>query len=299
MKSSKLFVLVSCAAALGLILAACAAPMNVRTFSKGTITAKGSIFVNGVEYDDSKAAITVNGAAAADADLKVGMHVEVSGNTDAAGSRGAADTVESNNSFEGPISALSASTITVLAQTVKVDASTSFEAPLTGIGSLAVGNVIDVAAYASGSAAFTATHLETSTAAMFEIDGVVGSMAAGSFTLTPQGGVSLTVSYTGTLAASIVTGALVEVKFATFTPPLTVNADAAGIALKSELQPAEGDLVQVEGYVASLSGQTFVVDGIAVNAGTLPLGSLANGTKVEVTGTFTAGVLMASTVQVK
>lgn len=247
MKSMKLHPGMVIAAALGLTLAACPAPMNVRTFSRGTITAKGSIFVNGVEFDDSKATITVNGAAATDAALKVGMHVELSGSTDAAGSRGTADAVESNNTFEGPISAISGSTITVLGQSVKVDTSTSFEAPLTGVGSLAVGNVVDVTAYASGSAAFTATHVESSTATTYEIDGVVGSMAAGSFTLTPQGGVSLTVSYTGTLAAGIITGALVEVKFAAFTPPLTVNADASGVELKNEMQPAEGDLAHVEG----------------------------------------------------
>lgn len=303
MKAMKVLVPLIALAVLGLFLASCVAPVTPpavkKTFSKGTVTAKGSVFVNGVEYTDTTATITVNGVAATDADLKVGMHVELKGDSD--GTAGTATTIASNNSMEGLVDTVGATSFTIFGQTVNVDAGTKFESPLTGLASLTAGvTVADITAYPDGLGGYIATHVEETTAATYEIDGTVSASAAGSFTLTPAGGSPISVSYTGTLAAAIIDGAFVEVKFGAFsaTAP-NITTTAAQIELKVELTPDEGDLMEVEGYVSGLAAPAFSVDGVQVDAGTLSLSGIANGTKVEVTGTYTAGVLMATQIQIK
>ena len=279
-------------------------PPGVNGFSKGVITAKGSIFVNGVEFDISGASIMINGAPGTDADLRVGMQVEVKGKIDDASSTGMAAEVHFDGSFKGPIDAIAAPNLTVLGQTVITDSNTVFESLPTGLAGLAVNDVVEVAGMPNQLGQILATHIEKTGSTTFEIRGVVSSPAAGTFTLTPpNNGVALTVNYTGSLPAGITTGTSVEVKFtlADWTSGThTIGTIAAGnIEAKSELEPANGDRVEVQGFVTGLSGSTFTVEGISVNSGSLSLAGVSNGTKVEVEGSFTSGVLYAEKIQIK
>ena len=52
-----------------------------RSVSSGTIDGFGSIFVNGIEYETDDAEIVVNGQAADESALRLGMVVDVSGDT--------------------------------------------------------------------------------------------------------------------------------------------------------------------------------------------------------------------------
>ncbi len=56
----------------------------------------------------------------------------------------------------------------------------------------------------------------------------------------------------------------------------------------------EGDHVAVEGFVSGLLGSSFMVGGTAVNASTISLMGISNADMVEVEGTITNGVLMAT-----
>ncbi len=281
---------------------------TVKGYAQGTITAKGSIFVNGVEYNTSGATITINGVSSSEADLKVGMHVELKGDIDTNNNTGIATEIESDNSLQGPISAIVGNDLTVLGQTVNVPASgVSFEGT-TGIGGatpLQVGNVIEVTAFPNGSGSYVATRIEVKGSAQYEIEGTISALADSTtspFTLTPPGGQPLTVNFSGTLGAGIANGSFVEVKFGTFTtPPPTITTTAAQVELKQLLHPDDGDYVEVEGYVSGLAAPIFFVDGIRVDAGSLSLASIANGTKVEVKGTFETGTstLMAAVIEIK
>jgi hypothetical protein len=275
-------------------------PPGVSGFSKGVITAKGSIFVNGVEFDLSGASIQINGVPGTDADLRVGMQVEVKGKIDDPSLTGTAAEVHFDGSLKGPISdPIVAPNLKVLGQTVITDTNTVFESLPLGIASLAQNDVIEVAGMPDASGQILATHIEETGSSTYEIVGVVSSPGAGTFVLTPpNNGVALTVNYTGSLAADIVAGTTVEVKFSTFST-LTITTTAANIEAKAELQPAEGERVEVQGFVTGLSGSTFSVEGISVNAGSLSLAGISNGTKVEVEGTFTSGVLYAEKIQIK
>jgi hypothetical protein len=279
-------------------------PPGVSGFSKGVITAKGSIFVNGVEFDLSGASIMINGAPGTEADLRVGMQVEVKGKIDDASSTGIAAEVHFDGSLKGPIDApIVAPNLIVLGQTVITDSNTVFESLPLGLGDLAQGDVVEVAGMADDSGHILATHIEKTGSPTLEISGVVSSPAAGTFVLTPlNGGVALTVNYTGALDAGITTGTTVEVKFvlANWTSGTkTIATTAASIEAKMELEPADGDRAEVQGFVTGLSGSTFTVEGISVNAGSLSLAGIANGTKVEAEGSFTSGVLYAEKIQIK
>jgi hypothetical protein len=280
-------------------------PAGVNGFSKGVITAKGSIFVNGVEFDLSGASIMINGAPGTDADLRVGMQVEVKGKIDDASSTGSAAEVHFDGSLKGPIDApIVAPNLIVLGQTVITDSNTVFESLPLGLGGLAQGDVVEVAGMADNTGHILATHIEKTGSPTLEIKGVVTISGAGTFDLTPpNNGVVLHVIYSGSLAAGITDGTSVEVKFvlANWTSGThTIGTiAAANIEAKTELEPANGDRAEVQGFVTGLSGSTFTVEGIPVNAGSLSLAGIASGTKVEVEGSFTSGVLYAEKIQIK
>ena len=75
--------------------------------ASGTITAFGSIWVNGIEYDIDSASLEVNdddGAGLSQDDLRIGMVVTVTAVVE--GSSGVASLVVYDNEIEGPISGI-------------------------------------------------------------------------------------------------------------------------------------------------------------------------------------------------
>lgn len=85
--------------------------------SQGIITAKGSIFVNGIEYSISGATIIkIDDNPSVENDLKVGMVVKVRGTSDDATRTGSATQIEARDILEGTISNVDAvnNTITVM-----------------------------------------------------------------------------------------------------------------------------------------------------------------------------------------
>src|SRR5882672_7252852 len=96
------------------------------TSTFGTITAFGSVFVNGVEFSTSGATIVLDGNPAAESNLRVGMVVTVSGSR--SGSSGSATRVDVDDAVEGLVEAQAdANHWTVMGQTVFVDDQTKFE----------------------------------------------------------------------------------------------------------------------------------------------------------------------------
>ncbi len=96
--------------------------------TSGTITAFGSVFVNGVRYDVSAASLTKNDTTVAQSALSVGEVALVHGREDAQSGQGAADSVDVEDRVVGPIATIdtAGSQLTVLGQTISVTASTSF-----------------------------------------------------------------------------------------------------------------------------------------------------------------------------
>src|SRR5882672_6915774 len=97
--------------------------------STGTISAFGSVFVNGVEFRTTGTSITINdGANRAENELKVGMVVDVSGTLDASGSTGMATSITFRDKLQAQIQSIDPvnKIIVALGQTVKTDNNTVF-----------------------------------------------------------------------------------------------------------------------------------------------------------------------------
>ncbi|MDH5409732.1 MAG: DUF5666 domain-containing protein, partial [Gammaproteobacteria bacterium] len=127
----------------------------------GAITAFGSVYVNGVKYETDNANVYIEGGAASESDLRVGMMVSV---RTADGS--SAESIHHADDVEGFVIANNIAvdgTLNVMGQTVTVDSSTVFESHVAGVGApadIAVGNIVEVTGSSDGMGSVLATRLE-------------------------------------------------------------------------------------------------------------------------------------------
>lgn len=273
---------------------------------RGTITkvSPNSITVNGVEYDTSAATITM--ADPSDpAVLEPGMVVTIIGEIDDP-IRGRAVVVRMANDLKGPVSAFNniSSSITVLGQKIRIDPTTTTFSNFSGgttsaTSRLATGQMVRVSGLVDPGGTVHASFVRrtltnwTPTTPV-TITGTVTS-APGSTTLTIG---ALTVNFSGTtLPAGTATDSLVRVTGTIPTLSSTTLTATSVQLLQAGIQHlAPTGEAETEGYVTQLSGNTFTVDGTPVNAGTLPLTGIANGSKVVVHGNLSNGVLLATSV---
>lgn len=274
-------------------------PAGVSGFSKGVITAKGSITVNGVKFDTSKRGMVKfeNISGLNDDLLKVGMVVKIKGKIDDASKTGTAEKIEFADNLKGPIDAgsinLTALTFKIFGQTIKVNNNTVFEG-ITGLAGLAGGNIVEVSGFPDTAGNIVASFIELKTGVTaFEIKGIVSGFTTGgnTFTLTPPNsttGLAITLGTGVTLPTGFGNGKFVEVQTSGSGTAIT----ASKVEIETEMQPGDNDRTEVEGLVTSLDSvnKTFVVNGITVDASAIAMPAI--GQKVEVEGNFVNGKLV-------
>ncbi len=284
--------------------------------SMGRITAFGSVFVNGVEYDTSSAKITADGQEVSEAGLGLGMVLEVRGAVNADGVTGKADQMTYTDALEGIVNGNDvngSASLTVMGQTVTVDTDTVFEPGASGItvlGSIPVNAVVEVSGFPVGSGVIHATRVEVKQTAWngqeIELKGVVHARTPTTFQIGNQ-----VIDWSQ--AASLPDGAPqdgwnVEVKS-------TRGFDTAGVLIASRIAKkgvvrldagAEGSRVELEGVVTTgLLSDIVEVNGQAVritpetryhNGAS---NRLTVGAEVEVKGRITKGELTAEEIEFK
>jgi hypothetical protein len=287
--------------------------------SQGTISSFGSIFVNGVEWDLTDASIELDGGSGTDADLRIGMNVRVVGDFDTSGLSGKANSVEFDDSIEGPISDLpmlilpggTQKTFTILEQTIIVDQANTVFADGASFDGLAMDQVMEVSGFEEDLDTIRATRISLRGAfpavlsasrrgvvanltknndgsGIFEIAGVtIRYLASTEFSDLSRGELDdgLTVDVRGDLR-------------------LTGNElDAEEIESEEEgLGQENAEQVEVEGIVSNfVSLSDFEVAGVPVDAGAAVLEPttlvVADGLQVEVEGRLEAGIIQADTVE--
>lgn len=280
------------------------------SYSQGAITGFGSVFVGGVRYDDSGAAVSDDdGGSHSNTALRLGMMVQVDGaNADAAAGTARALRIRFGNEVVGPVGTLdaAASTVVVLGQTVLVTTSTVFDSTLAGgLSALKAGAVIEVHGIAdTAKGQIVATRIEAEDAATaYRLRGAISALdtAAKTFKIGSE-----LISYAGidsaALPTSLVNGQVVRVALQT----TQVNGAWVATQLRSGLRlpdTARPD-AHVEGVISAFTLVTnFVINGLTVNAtnATFPDGTagVVLGARVEVHGTVTDGVLVATKVEVQ
>jgi hypothetical protein len=267
----------------------------------GTISGFGSVIVNGVRFDDSRAALTMNGAAATRDRLRLGMVVQVRGRVRGDGT-GLADSIRYEGCVEGPITAMNRvqNSLTVLGQTVHVDDDTVFDGvALRDMNSFSIGDTVEVSCLPDpANVRLQATRVErkgtfVNGATDMEVKGVVANLnlAAG-----------LAVNFAGIPSAErpagLANGMNVEAAGRNLDNGL-LTADRLRDRDRDRIQLQDGDGLEVEGYVSDfVSIANFKVNGQAVDASSAAFrngtaADIVNGAKVEVEGSVVSGTLVA------
>jgi hypothetical protein len=281
--------------------------------SSGTM-AKGSIILNGIRFDDSATTVTDDRNRTA-AQLANGMAIKLRGRSDD-NLTGQADRVDVENELRATIQSIStaANTQSFVAggQTVIVDSQTVY-GNVANFAALAVNQRVEVHGVRDADGNVRATRVEAVGAAdgADELRGTISAVnSATQFTLNG----TVTVNHatavfgpSGTTAAALVAGALVEVRGSlnltgtVFTATQIDLEDAEDDAFRGR----DGEKTEFEGFVSGFSAHpgTFKVNGrnVQTTASTRFVGGtsadLANNVKVEAEGVSNGGTLVASKVE--
>ena len=288
--------------------AGAAADAAAQSLKTGRITGFGSIIVDGVRYDDSAATFSDDDGGMRDRSaMRLGMVVEVQGGRiDPATARARAAAFVIRNEVEGPIEAVDAAagTLTVLGQSLRVDASTVYE-DVAGLAGLSVGQLVEVYSLPGTDGRRLATRIDRESAMQrYTLRGRVASVDAEARTLRIG---AATVSYANlALPRPPVAGQLVKVDLA------TVPVAGAWVATRMRdgglaSRVADRNELEVEGRVSGFESLArFNVGGVPVDASGPGVRfedgartALAEGVRVEVEGRMVDGVLVARTVELE
>ena len=297
-------------------------PAASNVIAYGTVTAFGSIWVNGVEYETSQATFTINGQPGDQSDLDVGDVVLVVATADSEGQAGIAQRVVFNSLLEGPISAIDADrySFTALGQTVEITQSTVFDEvfPQQSLAGLRVGDVVEVSGFRAANEVIKATRVDAKEFGRreFETTGTVADLDSVARRFRISG---LVVDFGAAMIEAFPGGAITQGDVVRARGS-SLRADGSFVATSVELVPAvsgnAGDQVELEGYITSgvplcvggcgpsIPSMSFSVERVSVQTTPTTVyegGSVYNlwyGIKVEVEGALRADrVLIASKVR--
>ncbi len=289
---------------------ATATPGSMPVVTIGAISGFGSVHVNGVRFDTSGATVSIDDRPGLESQLQVGDVVRISGRLNADRRSGRASSIDCNDAVEGPVQSVdpTAGTLVVLGQTVKVDATTSFDDDIqpASLAGVLVGEVVEVSGFRDADGVIRATRIERHDPGDdFEVTGVVANhdAAAKRFTIS-----ALTVDYSRAQLDDLPGGApadglLVEVK------GRTLDADGVLLATRVEgeredLDADDDDEAEIEGLITRfVSATDFDVNmqPVTTSAATRfengTSADLAVNVRVEVEGEILDGVLQAEKVR--
>ena len=289
----------------------------------GSVAAIASVTVNGVKFSCVGAVVTDDDGTlpqpapgkdpCLDAEdlgrLSVGSIVTVTGTKDSNGNP-IATTVDISKSVFGPARNIDVPALkfSVLGQTVQVDQSTQYKGLPSGLTSLVDGDTVEVSGFRTtptgtfpnGTIRATLVEKKSSGSGEVELKGLTAvngnAVSINGINITLTGGEptpanNLCVEAKGTFTGNTLT----------LTQALKRDNDCSG----GSALPGSLDSAKVEGVITGFSSQSnFTVDrqtvngsGATISGGTAQ--SLLNGAKVEVEGTLTGGVLVATKIQIK
>jgi hypothetical protein len=287
-------------------------PDNDTPTASSGVMRRGSVMVNGVRFDASAAAITVNDSGnRAESELADGMVVKVKGRRDSDGVTGTAERIEAEHIVLGTVQELGLGSlprhIQVLGQKILVDDTTVYVGMVDAAELVPDHSVVEVYGQRDAREDIRASRIELvrGVAVVPELQGVVADKDAQPGTFRIGG---LRIGYTaqtrivgGTRFAN---GDRVEVALDGTTALVIQLEDVEDVPY----MPVAGDEVEIEGYVSGFTGHPgdFNVDGRPVrttSATRFEGGSainLADNVKVEAEGdTFVGGRLVVRELEIR
>lgn len=283
------------------------------SFTSGTITGLGSIIVNGIRYNDDNASVISrddDNNTAFGRSLKVGMVVSIQGSsvtaaTTANGTATATATkISCGSEWQGPVSNPGASSFDVLGLTVDVLTSTVFEGAATQLTGLTTSHFVEVHGYVDQTTGhLQATYVEVSTTqpTQYKLSGVVTSFSAANRTFklgtSTQASNQISWDDNTTVPSNWLDGVFVRVKM---TPALLATQIRLLTSPLAQLNASDEHDAEIHGFISAYqSNANFTVNGLSVDASNARIagGTLALGVRVEIHGSISNGVLVATKVE--
>ncbi|MFK7894775.1 MAG: DUF5666 domain-containing protein [Myxococcota bacterium] len=283
--------------------------------SQGTISAFGSIFVNGVRWDLTGASVELDGVAGDASDLRLGMNVRVVGEFAGDGLNGTAASVRFDDLVEGPIADVpvlvmaggTEKSFTVLGQTILVDQAQTIFADGADFDALAMDQVLEVSGFAAGANTIRASRV--SLRGLFPaVDEVALEGAVSGLIQNPDGSglfeiAGITIRYVaGTEFSGLARGDLLNGLQVDIEGVLRASGDeidAEEVEREDQgLGQDDADEAEIEGLVSNfVSLSSFRIDDQLVDASGATLSPsgfvVADGLRVEAEGELVGGVLIA------
>lgn len=269
----------------------------------GSVDGFGSIIVNGIRYDISTATMVLSDVSS----LKLGMTVRVAGTINPVNQDGTATLVVSEADLRGAAASVSAAdgTFTVLGIQVNTDATTVYAGGLSSFSGLANGTNVQVHGLPGDDGQLHATRVERLPAAQPPVlTGYVQALDRGARTFLVG---SQLVSYAAAdfpgdwPSSRLAEGLLVRVRAAGVAPTLA----ATTVEPWNPTPLRDGSRLSLGGLVSDYASvQSLRIDGVPADISAAKvLGSgnavMANGTRVDATGTMQGGVLQVATLRIR
>lgn len=269
----------------------------------GTITAFGSVWVNGVEYSTGSTTFKTDdhpNGGATQGDLRIGMVVRVDGSV--SGKR--ADTITVDDAVKGFVEqVIDANRMVVMGQTVQIDNLTKFDNNVVPVQ----GDRVNVYGLVAGDGVIAAGFIEkkaTAPTPPFAVKGLVKNQNTAAQTF--QVG-TLTVQYAGATVGDMPAGPWNGLQVDVKGSACSGTAPVCGTLVATKVEPAGAKVAdapeaEVEGIVSAVTASGFTIGNqvVATTASTRyeggVFGDIAVGTKLEVEGSITGGVLTATKV---
>jgi hypothetical protein len=281
----------------------------------GPITGFGTVHLNGLVFDTSGAAITIDGQSATQDDLRAGEYIQVKGHHDATQNQDFADQIDFRGNVVGPVTALDATaqTLIVLGQTVHVTEDTSFDDDISpaSLAGITVGAFVEVSGMPLADGSIRATRIQSKVAgsALLQVIGTAASTDSAAKTLKIN---ALVVDFSGaTLTDFPATGPkdgdVVEAQGIVLSSTGALNATRLELRSGKEVVPGGSGQVDLDGLVSRFASATdFDVAGRKVSTSSSTIfdggtaADLALNVSVEIEGTLDAsGTIQAAKVQIR
>jgi hypothetical protein len=283
--------------------------------ASGTITAFGSIFVNGIEFETKGANRNVDGEISVsdgsddNAVLDIGMVVTVVGTLNDDGVTATAASIQYDDAVQGAVQGLSVAadqltrSFTVMGISVTVHRiNTVFDNVI--FDTLQDDDLVEVSGFFDAGGVLLATRIERKTGGEVEVKGTVSGLAGATFTLDINNGT--TTYMVDATDAELPEGGLSDTLFVEVKGTLSGNTITATHVEQKDEGYDDVEKASIEGVVTDFNGiGGFRVAGQQVDASDASFdpaslqGSIGNGTEVEVEGPILGGVLMADEVEAR
>ena len=277
--------------------------------STGTITSFGSVFVNGVEFETGSSTFEIEDISGTQADLRIGMVVEVTGSINGDGITGDATHIKYGDDLQGPVTNLIAgadvSSFEIFGNVVEVSSvSTAFED--VTFATIAEDNVLEISGFYDQNNVLQASYIafkseSANEDSIVEIKGRINDLSIDRSNFVIQGvAVNASNAILEDLPDGLEDNLFVEVK-----GKLNNNIiDAIEIESEDSFSEDADVELELEGIVTRYNDNTdFDVNNQMVDA-TNAIFSPANlilkaGDKVEINGQLDSGVFIASEVETR